>query len=168
MTTKPTVETCGAGSHFAQAVEAGRQAYQADAWQDGRCACFAFGWSEGARREEAAEASGQTAGFQPKGESDYICGHCSQVVSWSERFVDVFSDNTPYHRTCWDDRQGDDDLGEPPVPVAASTPTVPEPNPEQQAAVAAHLAERVGGPAVAGREQAVALWERMGRTHDNR
>ena len=23
-------------------------------------------------------------------------------------------------------------------------------------------------PAVAGREQAVALWERMGRTHDNR
>ena len=108
MTTKPTVETCGAGSHFAQAVEAGRQAFQADAWQDGRCACFAFGWSEGARREEAAEVAftaDETDGWEPKGESDYICGWCQQVVSWSARFVDQFDGNTPYHRNCWDNRQ---------------------------------------------------------------
>ena len=131
MTTKPTVETCSAGSHFATAVEAGRQAYQADAWQDGRCACFAFGWSEGARSEELAEARQATARTadhwelvdgewvrqtvdtpsnfiqvpEPKGESDYICGWCAKSVSWSERFVDVFDGNTPYHRICWENRQ---------------------------------------------------------------
>ena len=130
MTTKPTVETCGAGSHFATAVEAGRQAYQADAWQDGRCVCFAFGWSEGRRSEELAEARQATARTadhwelvdgewvrqtvdnpsnfiqvpEPKGESDYICGHCQQVVSWSVRYIDVTDDaGTPYHRHCWDE-----------------------------------------------------------------
>ena len=42
---------------------------------------------------------------EPKGESDYICGWCQQVVSWSHRFVDQFSDNTPYHKVCWENRQ---------------------------------------------------------------
>ena len=106
MTTKTDkVEACGAGSHFQTAVEAGRQAFQADAWQDGRCACFAFGWSEGARREEAAEVAStvdQTDGYQPKGESDYICGWCQQVVPWSDRRMEA---STPYHQACWEHRQ---------------------------------------------------------------
>ena len=101
MTTKTDqVEACGPGSHFAIASDAGRQAYQADAWQDGRCACFAFGWSEGARAEELAEPVVP----EPKGESDYICGHCQQRVAWSVRYIDVTDDaGTPYHRHCWDD-----------------------------------------------------------------
>ena len=123
----PVAECSADAPHRVWSMEQGRQAYQADAWQDGRCSCFAFGWSEAARREEAAD---QTDGWQPKGESDYVCGRCSQVVTWHERFVDQFDGNTPYHKACWDDQQGE--------------------------------------PAVAGREQAVALWERMGRTHDNR
>ena len=41
---------------------------------------------------------------EPKGESDYICGHCQQVVSWSRRYIDVTDDaGTPYHRHCWDE-----------------------------------------------------------------
>ena len=89
MTTEPlaaqaAVDCSADGGHFTFAVEAGRQAYQADAWQDGRCACFAYGWGEGARAEDAAA------------------------------------------------------LTEPVVPVAASTPTVPNPSPEQIEAVLAH------------------------------
>ena len=104
MTTKTQVD-CSGGSHFQTAVEAGRQAFQADAWQDGRCACFAFGWSEAQRKEEAQAVSSSCATQEPKGESDFVCGWCQQVVSWSARFVDQFDGNTPYHKVCWEHRQ---------------------------------------------------------------
>ena len=61
-TTETAAVDCSAdGGHFTFVVEAGRQAYQADAWQDGRCACFAYGWSEAARAEEATEQTATEA-----------------------------------------------------------------------------------------------------------
>ena len=59
-----------------------------------------------AGRNEAAEVVCETPVRQePKGESDFVCGWCQQVVSWSARFVDQFDGNTPYHKVCWEHRQ---------------------------------------------------------------